>query len=208
MKEESLLKFSFKILFIFLIFCFAIGFYSFGFTYDVVCPKCDGTGQVWERRYDFNVKTWVTGYWPCPTCGGNGEIYLYSSATYALAFFFSFVACFLLFFALDYGVTALRLNQNPWVKDVKEMHYWLNPMYCVWLFHVNRKKWVKWTTMLSLVATIMVITTIAMALTAYQLTLTPVLGQSIFTGWLFGTVLTIPFAVAWYKNYESLSKFA
>jgi len=123
-------------------------------------------------------------------------------------FFFGFAACFLLFFALDYGVTALRLNQNPWVKDVKEMHYWFNPMYFVWLFHVDRKKWVKWTTALSLIATIMVITTIAMALAAYQVTLTPVLGQSIFTGWLFGTVLTIPFAITWYKNYEDLSKFA
>lgn len=114
----------------------------------------------------------------------------------------------MLFFALDYGVTAFRLNQNPWVKDVKEMHYWFNPMYFVWLFNVNRRKWVKWTTALSLIATIMVITTIAMALTAYQITLTPVLGQSIFAGWLFGAALTIPFAIAWYKNYEDLSKFA
>jgi len=203
-----LLKLSFKILLVLLLFCFAIGFYFFGFTYDVACPKCNGTGQVWEKRYDFDIETWVTGYWPCSTCLGTGKVYLYSSASYALAFFFGFIFCFLSLFALDYGITALRLDKNPWVKDVKEMRYWFNPMYFVWLFHVNRKKWVKWTTALSLIATLIVVPAIVLPLTSYQLILTPVSGQNIFAGWLVGTILTIPFAIAWYQNYEDLSKFS
>lgn len=202
------MKLSFIALVIFLVFCFFLGFSVFGFMYDVVCPKCNGTGQVWEKRYDFDTETWITGYWPCPTCGASGEVYLYSSVSYALLFFLGFVLCFLLSFALDYGVAALRLRQNPWVKDVKEMHSWFNPMYFVWLFHVNRKKWVKWTTALSLIATVSIVTAIAVPLTSYPLISTPIVGQDIFVGWLVGAALTIPFAFAWYQNYEDLSILA
>ena len=33
------------------------------------------------------------------------------------------------------------------------------------------------------------------------------LDQDIFVGWLIGVALNIPFSVAWYQNYEDLSKF-
>lgn len=172
----------------------------------MTCPKCEGNRQVWEKWYDFDIETWITGYRTCTNCRGSGIVYLYSSVSYALAFFFGLSSSFSLIFAVDYGATALRLDWNPWVKDVKEVRYWFNPMYFVWLFHVNRKKWVEWTTALSLIATLIVVPMIALPLTSYQLISTPMLGQNIFAGWLIGTVLTIPFAIAWYQNYEDLSK--
>jgi len=194
------LKLGFKALLIFLIFLvlsFAIGFYFFGFSNNATCPKCNGTGQVWERRYDFIIGTYVTGYWPCVTCGGSGTVYFPSTASYTLGFFFGFVLSFVLIFALDYGVTTFRLDWNSWVKDVKEMSFWFNPMYFVWLFHANRKKWAKWTTALSLIAAILIVTTFAVPIVAVS-ALTA--HQNIFFGWLIGMTLTIPFGLAWYQN--------
>jgi hypothetical protein len=203
------LKLGFKILFAFLILFFAIAFYSFGFAHDAVCPTCNGAGEVWDRRYDFDVQTWITGYWPCPTCTGSGKIPVFSSASYSLAFFSGFTLCFLFVFALDYGTTALRLDWNPWVRDVKEMSIWFNPMYFVWLFHANRKKWAKWTTALSLTATLVCVTVLALIfLSSAQLSMARLIGQSVFLGWLIGMLLTIPFAIAWYQNYENLSRLA
>jgi len=194
------LKLGLKTLLVFLIFLvssLAIAFYLFGFTDDATCPKCNGTGQVWERRYDFTVDAYVNGYWPCITCGGSGTVYFPSSASYSLGFFSGFVISFLLVFALDYGITTFRLDWNPWVKDVKEMHFWFNPMYFVWLFHTHRKKWAKWTTALSLIAAILIVTTFAMPLIAVS---TSAAHQNIFFGWLIGMTLTGPFALTWYLN--------
>jgi len=201
MKEEVWLKRSFKLLIIFLVFIFVLEFYFFGFTYDVDCPICGGTGQIWDKWYDFEVNTWVTGYRTCPTCTGSGKIYVYTSAVFSLAFFLSSVVCFFALFGLDYGLTAFRLDMNPWVKDVKEMHFWFNPMYFVWLFYADRKKWMKWTTTLSLVSTLILVPTIAALLTSSS---TPTTGQNVFVGWLVGTVLTVPVAIVWYQNYEAL----
>jgi hypothetical protein len=198
-KEEVWLKPTFKLLIIFLVFIFVLEFYFFGFTYDVECPKCDGTGQIWDTWYDFKIETWVTGYRTCPTCRGSGKIYVYTSATFSIAFFLSSVVGFLALFGLDYGVTAFRLDMNPWVKDVKEMHFWFNPMYFVWLFQADRKKWVKWTTALSLISTLILIPAIAIPLTSPP---TPTTGKNVFIGWLVGTILTVPVAIAWYRNFE------
>ncbi len=200
MKEESQLKLGFKALLVFLIFLvssFSIAFLFFGFNNDATCPKCNGTGQVWEKRYDFTIDTYVTGYWPCFTCGGSGTVYFPSSASYGLGFFFGFVIAFLIIFALDYGVTTFRLDWNPWVKDVEEMRFWFNPMYFVWLFDTNRKKWAKWTTALSLIAAILIVSMFAMPLIIVS---TPAAHQNIFFGWLIGMTVASPFALVWYQN--------
>ena len=192
------LKLSFKILFFFLVSTFAIGFYFFGFTYDIVCPKCDGTGQEWTMWYDFDVGRSFEGYVTCRTCDGSGKAYTFSSVSVAVICFIIFVFGFLAVFALVYFFSAFRLEANPWVKDVEEMHFLFNPMYFSWLFYVDRKTWVKWNTVISLIFTLLLLAVFVLSLNANQNTL---------VGWLIGAALTIPFAVAWYQNFESLFDF-
>ena len=192
------LKLSFKTLFFFLVSTFAIGFYFFGFTYDIVCPKCDGTGQEWTMWFDFDVGRSFEGYDTCRTCDGSGKVYTFSSVSVAVICFIIFVFGFLAVFALAYFFSAFRLEANPWVKDVEEMHFLFNPMYFSWLFYVDRKTWVKWNTVISLIFTLLLLAVFVLSLNANQNTL---------VGWLIGAALTIPFAVAWYQNFESLFDF-
>ena len=192
------LKLSFKTLFFFLVSTFAIGFYFFGFTYDIVCPKCDGTGQEWTMWFDFDVGRSFEGYDTCRTCDGSGKVYTFSSVSVAVICFIIFVFGFLAVFALVYFFSAFRLEANPWVKDVEEMQFLFNPMYFSWLFYVDRKTWVKWNTVISLIFTLLLLAVFVLSLNANQNTL---------VGWLIGAALTIPFAVAWYQNFESLFDF-
>jgi hypothetical protein len=49
-------KIPFKLLVVLFLFFFAIGFFLFGFAYDVSCPKCGADGKV-----------------PCSYCNGQGK---------------------------------------------------------------------------------------------------------------------------------------
>jgi hypothetical protein len=192
------LKLSFKILLFFLISTFAIGFYFFGTTHEVICPTCDGTGQVWGTWFDFDAGTLHQGYLNCSNCDGSGKAYTPSSVSLALICFIIFVFGFLALFALTYFFSAFRLEANPWVKDVKDMEFLFNPMYFAWLFYVDRKKWVKWNTAVSLMVTVLLVA-------VFVLLNNP--NQDSLAGFLIGTILTIPFAVAWYQNFENLFDF-
>lgn len=183
-----MLKLSFKILFFFLISIFAIGFSLFGFTYDIVCPTCNGTGQ----------RAMWYGYDTCQTCHGSGKSFMFSFVSVALIGFIIFVFSFLAVFALAYFSSAFRLAANPWVEDVEEMKFVLSPMYFIWLFYVDRKKWVKWNTAISLI--IMPLLLAVLGLFQYA-------NQDTWAGWLIGGALTILFAVAWYQNFENLFDF-
>lgn len=148
--------------------------------------------------YDFDVGRSFEGYDTCRTCDGSGKVYTFSSVSVAAICFIIFVFGFLAVFALVYFFSAFRLEANPWVKDVEEMHFLFNPMYFSWLFYVDRKTWVKWNTVISLIFTLLLLAVFVLSLNANQNTL---------VGWLIGAALTIPFAVAWYQNFESLFDF-
>lgn len=202
-------KSSFKILLLVLILTFATGFYLIGFTYNITCPKCNGTGQVWDKWYDFNIQTWIQGYRACPTCGGSGKVWMYSSVSVGLMSFLAHFVCFLLFFALDWTIISFQLERNSWVKDVKKMRYWFNPAYFLWLFHTNHKKWFKWTTIIVLLGTIITVVDFALGLAPTSQTITlwlHITNQDFFVGWLIGAILLIPFSIAWYWSYEEIFK--
>ena len=182
-------KLSFKILILFLISTFAIGFYFFGSSREEICPTCDGTGREWTPFW---------GYLDCSRCDGSGKVYTASFFSLALIFFVIFVFGFLALFALAYFFSAFYLEANPWVRDVEEMEFLFNPMYFTWLFYVDRKKWVKWNTVISLVFMQLLLAVIAFYQNATQDTL---------AGWFIRAVLTVPFAVAWYQNFENLFDF-
>jgi hypothetical protein len=93
------------------------------------------------------------------------------------------------------------------VKDVKEMQYWFNPAYFLWLFYTNRKKWFKWTTIIVLIVTIITGVDFAFGLAPTSQTITlwlHITNQDFFIGWLIGAILLIPFSIAWYRNYEEI----
>lgn len=148
--------------------------------------------------YDFDAGRPFEGYDTCRSCDGSGKVYTFSSVSVAVICFIIFVLGFLAVFALAYFFSAFRLEANPWVKDVEDMHFLFNPMYFSWLFYVDRKTWVKWNTVISLIFTLLLLAVFVLSQNANQNTL---------VGWLIGAALTIPFAVAWYQNFESLFDF-
>jgi hypothetical protein len=207
--EGKTLRLSFKFLMVFLTAFFAIGLYLFGFTYNITCFRCGGTGKVWENWYDFDVGTWVQGYRECGTCGGTGKVWVYSFITIALISSFAYISCFLMIFALNYAVTSIQLGRNPWVKDIKEMHFWFNPVYLTWLFHTDRRKWLKWTTTLALIATIMIILNFGLILAPTSPTIVLWLrmeNQNLLAGLLTGAAFVTLFSITWYQDYEKLSR--
>jgi len=165
-------KLGFRTLLSILILIFAIGFYLTGFTYNITCPKCGGSGRVWSEWYDFNYHVWVQGYRKCPTCGGSGEVWMYSYISIGLMSFLAHIALFLSFFALNYMITSFHLSRNPWVKDIKQMSFWFNPAWYIWAFHTNRRKWLKWSTAIASIAAIITCVDFGLALAPTSSTIT------------------------------------
>jgi hypothetical protein len=132
-------------------------------------------------------------YSTCQGCNGSGITYAFSFVGIALICFIIFVFGFLGFFAFVYIVTAFRLATNPWVEDVEDMDFLLSPMYWIWLFSVNRKKWVKWNTVLCLIVTPFLLAMLGLNLSE---------NQDVLVGWFIGVALTIPFGITWYHTFE------
>jgi len=200
-------KLGFRTLLSILILIFAIGFYLTGFTYNITCPKCGGSGRVWSEWYDFNYHVWVQGYRKCPTCGGSGEVWMYSYISIGLMSFLAHIALFLSFFALNYMITSFHLSRNPWVKDIKQMSFWFNPAWYIWAFHTNRRKWLKWSTAIASIAAIITCVDFGLALAPTSSTITLWLhmtNRDFWIGLLIGALLLIPFSIAWYQNFEGL----
>jgi hypothetical protein len=99
-----------------------------GLYYSVTCPTCDGAGEVWGEYYDFDVGTWVVGYRECGSCDGTGLFWLHSASYSTLFISFLSILVFSGLWFLGYALDSLRLDKNPWVRDVKEMGFWGNPM--------------------------------------------------------------------------------
>lgn len=197
---------SFMFFIILFISTFAIGYSISGFSYNVTCPECEGTGEVWERWSD-----WVDGLAPrsgyriCPTCHGSGQIMMLSTFGSALIFFIASMFLFLGIFGLDYFIQSWRLEWNSWVADVKEMGFWFNPMYWTWLFYHDHKKWAKWNTIASLACAIFLVTIFGVIF-AFTPSLSRITSEDFWTGWVIATTLMIFFAFNWYLYYKSVDK--
>ena len=151
-----MLKTSFWLPVILVSLVFAIGFFVFGFTYDVPCPKCGSDGKVrcgycngqgkkrmpvWE---DFPPLHYIwddcpvcegTGTVSCNLCEGTGGFWMLSVTSSSLLFSLLHLFIFFVFFGLEYAIQSVYLESNPWVRDIKEMSWgYFRPMYWTWLF--------------------------------------------------------------------------
>lgn len=189
-----------------LILTFAIGFGIVGFTYNVACPKCEGTGEgEWHMIYDFETELWKYVQRSCSACGGSGQIWMPTSMSFALIFFMGFSLTFLGIFGLDYFIQSWRLEWNPWVKDVEEMGFWFNPMFWTWLFYHDRGKWVKWNTIGGSAGVIFLVSILAIMLT-FAPSLVPTPPEYFWTGWVVATMLMVFFTITWYLICKSANR--
>jgi hypothetical protein len=194
---------------------FAIGFFVFGFTYDVPCPECGSDGKVtcgycngqgkkkmpiWKEG---EIIGWVlddcpvcegTGTVPCKLCQGTGDFWMLSVTSSSLLFFLLQLAISFVFFHLDYAIQSIYLERNPWVRDIEEMSWgYFKPMYWTWLFYHDRKRWVKYIMVLLSICTPIVVLTWSLIFTSFFEY--PRMTPEVFSiGLAFGTILMILFA--------------
>jgi Na+-driven multidrug efflux pump len=94
----------------------------------------------------------------------------------------------------------LRLQANPWVEDVKDMDFWLNPMFFIWLYCHDRKRWTKWTTLFGLLfAPLMgfIIVLLIILPTLNRMTV-----EGLVTGFFVGTAFTTLLGIVHYERYQ------
>lgn len=169
--------------------------YIFYHAEDEICPKCDGSGEVWIEGYP---SLGVFGYWStCSNCGGTGFVWQCSAPTAVALCTLSFTSLFFGLFYLSYIVSAFRAAVNPWVIKVDRMDGpWFNPMYMAWLFSNDRRVWVAYTTFCSAIAASVLGTVLV-----YILTLGRVNLESSLLGFSIGCGFLTLIALSWYKCY-------
>jgi hypothetical protein len=172
--------------------------FTHGLHSTITCPKCDGKGEVWEMWYDFDAGTWIQGYRTCRTCDGTGRFWLYTASHSTFLVFFSSIFVFLGFFGLSYAVESIILDSNPWIRDVKEMGRWFNWMYSTWIFHKNRKTWVKWTTAFCFVGSILLVVEIGLIFYSSSYVITRMPLEVFWSGCIFGIASATLFVIGLY----------
>ena len=224
-----------KLFTIALIALFSVGFYVDGFSYGKTCPKCNGAGElICDSCHGTGTCSWCggsgkdiifnpnatcplcdgtgdcpmcdgTGLRDCSACVGSGAFQMYSTTSTTLIFFLALLITFFALFGLEYFVHSLWLDRNPWVRDVKEMHFWFNPMFFTWLFYQDRKRWAKWITAFSLVGAVILVTDFAAILTLPSYTTSRITPNTFFIGIILATSIMILFSLIWNKNYGKIS---
>jgi hypothetical protein len=207
---------------IFVILIFAFGFFMFGFTYDVPCPKCGSDGKVtcgycngqgkkempiWKEG---EIVWWVlddcpvcegTGTISCNLCGGTGSFWMFSTPGSSLLFFLIYLFSFLIFFGLDYAIQSVYLERNPWVRDIREMSWgYFRPMYWTWLFYHDRKRWVKYSMALLSICTPIVVLTWSLVFTSF-VEYPRMTAEVLIKGSALGTILLILFVIICYLTF-------
>lgn len=162
-------RLSIWIMFAVLFFVFLFIFSSvlpMGYTYDKVCPECNGSGICWVCGGTGRI--W---YMPpnddwCAACNGGGECFkcdgtglvahlMYSSLGATIYSSWIFVFSFLGLFFVIYVVLEISLLFNDWVYDVEGMNFLGNPMFMTWLYATDRKRWIGWAVPMIAVAGIL-----------------------------------------------------
>jgi hypothetical protein len=106
-------------------------------------------------------------------------------------FLLLYLVTFLGFLGFDYAIPSVYLENNPWVRDIKEMSWgYFKPMYWTWLFYCDRKGWVKYSTVLGCIFTPILV--IFWSLIFRDFVKYPRMTLEVFTmGSAFGTILMI-----------------
>lgn len=224
-----------KLFVIGLVILFFVGFYVDGFSYGKICPKCNGTGElVCDSCHGTGTCSWCggtgkdiifnpdatcplcdgtgdcpmchgTGLRDCSACVGNGIFRIYSTMSATFIFFIALIICFLALFGLEYFVHSLWLDRNPWVRDVKEVHFWFNPMFLTWLFYQNRKRWVKWITAFCIIGAVVLVLDFALTVAMPSYTTSRMTPDTFLIGIISATSLMVLFSLIWYKDYDKIS---
>lgn len=161
-----------------------IFFLPVGYTYKETCPLCEGKG-----KYDQSI---------CKKCGGKGFIvhWMYNITGATILFSLIGILSFLGFFCLYYLATDFYLSFNSWVYDVDDMDARFNPMFTIWLFAKDRKRWAKQSTSVSLLVSLYMGTLIFWIVSLKQITRT-----TFISGILLGAAIVTLFSLAFYKAY-------
>lgn len=130
---------------------------------------------------------------------------MFSPFVSALALFFALMLFFVGLFGLIYLLNCWTFESNSWVVDVKEMGRWLNPMYEIWLFYHDHKKWAKWNILFCSVFTVFFVTLFGVVF-AFILSALPITPQSFWIGWAIAMALMVPFTFSWYLYYTSVDR--
>lgn len=218
-----------------LIVLFSVGFYIDGFSYGKTCPICNGTGKViCDSCHGTGTCSWCggtgkniifnpdevcplcdgtgdcpmcdgTGFRNCSACVGSGIFKMYSVTSATLIFFIALLISFFALFGLEYFVYSVWLSHNPWVRDVKEMHFWFNPMFLTWLFYQNRKRWMKWISAFCLIGAFVIVLDFALILVTPFHTASQITPQTFLIGIVLATSLMALFSLTWYRGYNKIS---
>jgi len=173
------------------------------------CLACGGTGKIWYMNDSWCGICQGTG--KCPTCEGKGWFtcgkcggtglhvrWIYNLIGATVVPSFISVLLFLGLFILEGWFSAFYLSFNEWVYEVKNMDFWFNPSFMMWLFAKHRERWAKWTTGISSILSIY-FGALLFGLLSFK--------QIILETFVIGTLLSIPvvisFSIFFYKSYIS-----
>ena len=108
------------------------------------------------------------------------------------------VFLFMGFFVLDYVFHEFYLGFNQWVFEVRDMGFWFNRGFSIWLFAKNRKRWAKWSSGFSAFVAVYVGALVFWFFSARNIT-----GDVLAGGVLVSVFSTGLFAWLFYKYYTS-----
>jgi hypothetical protein len=108
------------------------------------------------------------------------------------------VFLFIGLFALGYIFDEFYLSYNEWVYQVKDMGFWFNRSFSVWLFATDRKRWAKWSSGGAAFGAVYLGTLMFWLLSVNNIT-----GDVLAGGVLVGVFATSLFAWLFYKYYTS-----
>jgi hypothetical protein len=95
-----------------------------------------------------------------------------------------------------YILNALYAMANPWIDKVDSMEWGLNPMYYVWLYEFDRRRWAAQVTFV-----VALFAPIAGGYIFYTLTYNAVTFNNASIGFLIGCIFLALLAISWYKGF-------
>jgi hypothetical protein len=99
-------------------------------------------------------------------------------------------------FFLIYVCNFLYAEANSWVSEVERMEWGLNPMYSIWLFENDRRRWALEATIATALLTILFGT-----LFLYLMTRGVASFEGSLAGFLVGSVFLALVALSWYEGF-------
>lgn len=156
------------------------------------CAACDGTGICHDCDGD--------GLSACEECLGSGILahWMYNSIGFTVIFSVINIFLFLGLLVFSYAISSFYLSFNQWVYDVENMGFWFNPSFMTWLLAKRPIRWLKWQSGFDSALAIYIGTVVFGFISLNHVTF-----ESFALGILFGVLVTLLFAVLFYRSFAS-----